>query len=145
MGEEGENFLAGAAFAEDQDGDVGAGDERGLLLELAHAFAGTHEGMVFGEGHFLGLVVGGLPLGEGEVLFDDRLDIAGQEGFHDDATHAKADDGFEVLELRRAGEDDNRQMWPGDADGSEQRDGVAGGVQGDQEKVGLLPLLKAGG
>ena len=56
MGVESEDLFAGSAFAEDEDGDIGAGDERGLLLELTHALGGANKRLILAEGNFLGSV-----------------------------------------------------------------------------------------
>ena len=143
VGVEREDFLAYPAFAEDQDGNVGAGDEGGLCLQLAHALGGTDEGVGFGELDLFGGVGGRLAIGEGEVFFDRHLDICGDERLHDDGANAAANDAFKLADLARAGEDDDGQVRARGADVGEQRKRILGGMRSDQNEIRFTATFDA--
>ena len=140
---ESEDLFAGSAFAEDEDGDIGACDERGLLLELTHPLGGANKRLILAEGNFLWNVGLGLDLGQGEVFFDGGLDVGGDEGLEDDALDPQPDDDLDVLKLGGEGEDDDGNAGPGRANVREKGGGVPARVEGDEEQVRLLGLFQA--
>ena len=85
--EERQDFFAGAAFAEDEDWDVGAGDEHGLRLDFAHPFAGADEGVAAVEANLLGLADCLFGVDE-EMLGDGDFERVVDEGLEDDTAGA---------------------------------------------------------
>ena len=78
MDEAPENFFSGAALAEQQDGNIDIGDERGLRADLAHLRAGCDEEDVVGKFFDLS-AVSLFALAEAEV--DDGIQFGLLKGF----------------------------------------------------------------
>ncbi len=103
MGIESENLFTGSAFAEDEQRNVGTGDQCGLGFQITHPFAGANERMGLvqrnlphGLGSGLLVLVG---VNVGQMLFDGLLDVASEERFHHDGTNAEANHHLQVAKL----------------------------------------------
>ena len=68
-----QHFLAGAAFAQQQDRDIDVGDQRGLRTNLLHRRAGGDEEHVVAKlFDFAGIA---LALGRADALSNDRIEF----------------------------------------------------------------------
>ncbi len=109
MDQAGDDFLAGAALAQDQDRNVHVGDQLGLGANLPHGRAGGHEKYIIAQ--VLNLSLQGRVIAvSAKTLLNHCLQVGFLEGLGEIVLRAQADGLYDLAGVGQAGQHDDLEI-----------------------------------